>query len=130
MEQGYEYALDAVGRVIDGGLECEYRVLGDGPFANALTFARHQLGLDDHVTFLADAEGDAERLLEWADVLLDASVTGERSPATLRAATLGLPIVATASLPRRDPRSLADALLEVSAGAARGTAVRSTAPPP
>jgi glycosyltransferase involved in cell wall biosynthesis len=128
---GYEYALQAVRLLIDGGIECEYRIAGDGDFANAVSFARYQLGLEPDVHLLGALSSDemGAQLL-WADAFLDAGVADDYSGALARAQAAGLPIVATQRrseppiplddgdvrlVPKRDPRALADQLAALAA---------------
>ena len=50
--KGYEYALLAVRRLVDQGVRCEYRIVGDGEYLEAVAFARHQLELESTVSLL------------------------------------------------------------------------------
>jgi glycosyltransferase involved in cell wall biosynthesis len=123
-EQGFEHSIHAVRLLLDRGVACEYRILGEeGDHVQAVAFARHQLGLADHVHLLAPGAGD--RLMEelsTADVFVDPAVSDTTSPTALAAAQAsGLPFVATARraalpedagivVPRRNPRAIANAL--------------------
>ena len=109
-KSGYDYALHAVRLLIDRGIDCEYRILGEGGYADAVSFARHQLGLEAHALVVSPDQARPGPLLDWADVLLDAAVTDDASPALDEAADAGLRIVSTRDLPRRDSHALADAL--------------------
>src|SRR5207253_2714473 len=66
-KKGYDYALQAVGLISESGSHCEYRIVGDGHYAEAVAFARHQLGLESVVELLG-MQGQAETLeqLKWA----------------------------------------------------------------
>jgi glycosyltransferase involved in cell wall biosynthesis len=122
-QHGYDHALHAIRLAVDRGVECEYRIRGEGPYVDALRFARHQLGLEGRAEFLSPREGSLGSLLDWADVLLDATLVGDRSPALAEAEARGLPVVSTATLPRRDPGALAERLTALSAaGVASRTA--------
>lgn len=127
-ERGYEYAIQAVALLAERGVECEYRILGEGPYLDALLFARHQMGAGPRVRFVPPGDRPADELLRWADVFLDAAVAGGPSPATEDAAALGLPVVSTGGdvpLPRRDHRALADSIA-ASAPASPGRAAQPT----
>jgi colanic acid/amylovoran biosynthesis glycosyltransferase len=101
--------------------------VGDGPQLEELAFARHQLGVDDHVTFVRglDRDGAWAELAE-AHVLVHAAVSEGFGNAVLEAQAAGLPVVCTDAeglaenvapdvtglvVPRRDPAALADAIL-------------------
>jgi glycosyltransferase involved in cell wall biosynthesis len=123
-EQGFEHSVHAVRLLLDAGVSCGYRILGGaGDHVQAVAFARHQLGVAEHV-HLITPNGD-DRLgeeLRAADVFVDPAVTDTTSPSALASAqTRGLPFVATArraglpedagiAVPRRNPRAIADAL--------------------
>jgi glycosyltransferase involved in cell wall biosynthesis len=131
---GYEYALQAVRFLIDRGIECEYRIAGggDGDFANAVSFARYQLGLEPDVHLLGALSSDeVGAQLIWADAFLDAGVADDYSAAIVQAQAAGLPIVATRRrsppripldddadvvlVPKRDPKALAEQLAALAA---------------
>jgi colanic acid/amylovoran biosynthesis glycosyltransferase len=126
-ERGYEYALHAVALLVERGVECEYRVVGEGGYLDAVSFARHQLGLDARVLFLSPGRERLAPLLSWADVFLDAAVTETVSSATTDAVAAGLPVVSTGGGDqgerggRRDPDAIAEAIASV---AGRRTAER------
>ena len=122
-EQGFEHSIHAVRLLLDMGTECEYRIVGGGDHVQAVAFARHQLGLAEHVHLLSpDGNGKLSEELRSADVFVDPAVTDTTSPTWLAAAqTLGMPFVATVRsaalseeagiiVPRRDPRAIATAL--------------------
>jgi colanic acid/amylovoran biosynthesis glycosyltransferase len=122
-EQGYEHSIHAVRLLLDRGVDCEYRIVGEGDHVEAVAFARHQLGLHDHVELVSPNSGERlARELGSADVFLDPAVVDSvRAGALAAAQARGIPYVATGggrelpegggiSVPRRDPRALADAL--------------------
>jgi len=126
-KKGHHHTLQAVAAVRSAGIDASVRIVGDGPHLEELAFARHQLGLDDHVTFvrgLGRPEAWAE--LAEAQVFVHAAVTEGFGNAVLEAQAAGLPVVCTDAeglaenvapgvtgivVPRRDPAALADALL-------------------
>jgi glycosyltransferase involved in cell wall biosynthesis len=100
---------------------------GRGPLREPLERERHELGLDDVVSFLG-FRPDAPRLLAAADAFVSSSSSEGFSLSTLEALGLGRPVVATRSggpdeivrhgatgllVPVGDPAALAAALAEV-----------------
>ncbi|MCP3958349.1 MAG: colanic acid biosynthesis glycosyltransferase WcaL [bacterium] len=125
-QKGYEYALQAVRRLVDRGLCIEYRIVGDGPYIGTVAFACHQMEIETVVKLegALDSDGVREQMGQ-ADVLLHAAVSEGFCNAVLEAQALGLPVVATdaGGLPenvvegvtgylvaRRDPEALAERL--------------------
>ena len=108
--------------LLDLGVECTYRLLGEGLYLVAVAFARHQLGLAERVDIVSPSGGGPlVDELRRADVFVDPAVTDTTSPAPLATAhALGIPIVATRRealpeaggivVPRRSPRAIAEAL--------------------
>ena len=118
--QGYEHALEAIRRLIAQGVPCEYRIVGSGAHADAVAFARHQLGLHDRVELAAPDREQTPGHYGWADVLLDASVLAPSPKARLDAHAAGVPVITTdpdgvdpaaaLAVPRRDPEAICAAL--------------------
>jgi colanic acid/amylovoran biosynthesis glycosyltransferase len=124
--QGFEHAIHAMKQLFDAGVQADYTIAGDGGYLPALAFARHQLGIREHVHLpgeLADAE--LAEVLRTADVFVSAAVVDGMPKGVLQAAASGLPVVmsdpgplgraaidadAGFVVPRRDPRTLADKL--------------------
>ena len=107
--------------LIDRGVACECRIVGDGELESALSFAGHQLGLS-HAVELFRPGGRPALVdhLRWADVLVNPALE-PRLPAWLIHAQAGArPLVTTALpdgehapglvVPPGDPDALADAL--------------------
>lgn len=95
-KKGYEYALQAVRHLIDQGVNCEYRIVGAGDYLEAVAFARHQLGLDQHVSLLGALSGaEVKAQMQWADVMLHAAVSEGFGNAVLEAQAMALPVVCT-----------------------------------
>jgi len=134
-KKGYEDALVAVQLLGDRGIQCEYRIVGDGSFLGAVAFGRHQLGLEDVVTFLGETDRESVRdEMLRADVFLHAAVSEGFCNAVLEAQSMELPVVCTDAdglrenvedgvtglvVPRRNPAALADALARLAPAAGR-----------
>ncbi|HKD17402.1 MAG TPA: glycosyltransferase family 4 protein [Thermoanaerobaculia bacterium] len=134
-KKGYEDALIAVQLLGDRGIPCEYRIVGDGSFLGAVAFGRHQLGLEDVVTFLGEADRETVRAeMLQADVFLHAAVSEGFCNAVLEAQATELPVVCTDAdglrenvedgvtgfvVPRRNPPALAAALARLAPDPAR-----------
>ena len=126
-KKGYEFGLEAVRHLLDRGMRCEYRVIGDGEHREAVVYTIDDLGLGDVVRLEGARRGDEVKdALLWADVLLHNAVSEGFCVAALEAQATGLPVVCTDAdgLPenvahgetgivvrRRDPAAAAEALL-------------------
>ena len=127
-KKGYEDALLAVRKLLDDGIACEYRIVGDGEYLPAVAFTRQQLRLEEALEMLgALSREDVRREMQKADVLLHAAVSEGFCNAVIEAQAMELPVVCTDAdglsenvadgetgfvVPRRDPAALA-AKLEV-----------------
>jgi glycosyltransferase involved in cell wall biosynthesis len=124
---GHEYALEAMRLLQDRRFPFKYTIVGNGPFLEAVGFARYQLGLMEDVKLILDADR-AEKELKEADLFLLASVAGGAESGLSTAIARGLPIVCTEIVSslcapagrlerrvvtRRDPKAIADAILEI-----------------
>jgi colanic acid/amylovoran biosynthesis glycosyltransferase len=95
-KKGYEDALLAVRKLIDRGIACEYRIVGEGDYLPAVAFARRQLGLE-HVVELVGAlprEGVRQEM-QVADLSLHAAVSEGFCNAVIEAQAMELPVVCT-----------------------------------
>jgi len=122
-QKGYEDALEAVRRLRDAGISIEYRIVGEGSYREGIAYARHEMGLEDSVTFLGPLPPThIKREMLWADVFLHAAVTEGFCNAVIEAQAMKLPVVCTDAgglsenvsegetgfvVPRRDPEALA-----------------------
>jgi glycosyltransferase involved in cell wall biosynthesis len=112
-------------------------LIGDGSMRQELVDYAASEGVAQHVRFLGD-RSDVRELLQGLHVLAMSSISEGYSIALLEACAAALPIVATAVggnaeivhdgvnghiVPARDPRLLADALLDVLADSARADAM-------
>ncbi len=119
--RGYEHALEGVRLLRESGINCRYRIVGSGDFADAVAFARYQLGLEDTVEILPLGKREELReQLAWADVFLNAAVTATSPRNVVDAQASRLPVVTTEVppagpgtallVPARNPHAIADAL--------------------
>ena len=124
--KGYEYAFQAVELLAEQKVRCEYRIVGDGEYLEALTFARHKLGLEERIDMLgAQSSSEVKKHMLWADVFVHAAVSEGFCNAVVEAQAMALPVVCTDAgglpenvadaetgfvVPRRAPRPLADKL--------------------
>ena len=93
-KKGYEDALLAVRKLLDRGVPCRYRVVGDGEYLGAVSFVRHELGLEGVVELLgAQPRRDVLREMQDADVLLHAATSEGFSNAVMEAQAMELPVV-------------------------------------
>ncbi len=125
-KKGYEYALQAIRHLVDDGVVCRCRILGDGSAFESLAFARHRLGLEEVVQFEGSVPPEKVREeMKEADVLLHAAVSEGFCNVVVEAQAMGLPSVVTDAdgLPenvadgetgfvvqRRDARTMAEKL--------------------
>lgn len=119
--KGYEYALLAVRRLRDAGLDVTYEIVGEEADGLATRHAVHDLRLADVVTLTPPLgrDGVAERL-RAAHVLLLPSLSEGIANAALEAMACARPVVVTDCggmreavdyvVPVRDPAALADAV--------------------
>ena len=95
-KKGYEYTLEAVKLLLERGLDCEYRIVGNGSDMEELSFIYHQLGLAGKVSFLgACSHNDVRDQMLWADVLVHGAVSEGFCNAVLEAQSMELPVVCT-----------------------------------
>lgn len=95
-KKGYDYGLQAVRLLLDQGVDCEYHIVGDGDYFEAVAFARHQLGLTDEVTLMGRlGPHQVKAQMEWADVFLHPAVSEGFCNAVLEAQAMMLPVVCT-----------------------------------
>jgi colanic acid/amylovoran biosynthesis glycosyltransferase len=128
-KKGYEYALQAVRELLDRGIDCRYRIIGDGPAKDAVLYARSDLGLEAIVDVLGALPSALVREeMQSADVFLHAATSEGFCVAVIEAQAMGLPVVTSDAdglpdnvqhgetgfvVPRRDPHALATRLAEL-----------------
>ncbi|MDZ4770615.1 MAG: glycosyltransferase family 4 protein [Chloroflexota bacterium] len=129
--KGYEFALDAVARVVAAGIAVEYTILGDGAYREAILFAAAQHGLiESGVVRLAGAIGReaVPGFLHRADMLIHPALEEGFANAVIEAQAAGLPVVTSDAgglpenvedgvtglvVPRRDADAMADAIVRL-----------------
>lgn len=126
-KKGYEYGLQAVKQLVERGIACEYRIVGGGAYLEALSFARHQLGLDNVVQFCGSMNREQVKAqYEWADLFLHPSLSEGFCNVVMEAQAMQLPVVCSDAgslpeniedgitgyvTPRRSPDAMAARLL-------------------
>lgn len=96
--KGHLYALGAIRRAIDLGLNIRYTIAGEGPFRDAIVSRIHELGLDGNISLTGTlAENDVFELLSQADAfVLPSTGLGEAWPVSvMEAMSAGLPVIAS-----------------------------------
>lgn len=95
-KKGYDYGLEAVRLLLDRGVQCEYRIIGDGDYFEAVAFACHQLGLKSYVSLLGALSPEEVKIeMEWADLLMHPAVSEGFCNAVLEAQAMKLAVVCT-----------------------------------
>jgi colanic acid/amylovoran biosynthesis glycosyltransferase len=101
-KKGIEIALHAFARLVDLGLNVQYRIIGDGPLLESLEQFVSKKGLGQYVKFLgARMSGEVVVELNRAHVFLAPSVTSQTGdmegiPTVLmEAMAVGMPVVST-----------------------------------
>ncbi|MCB0976742.1 MAG: glycosyltransferase family 4 protein [Acidimicrobiales bacterium] len=124
--KGYDHMLDAIARAVHQGLHVEVRIVGDGDLFEWVHYWRHDLGLDEIVTFVGALPADeVAQQFQWADLFVQASTFEGFCNAALEAQAHGVPVVSTDAygladnvehgrtglvVGRRDPASMASAI--------------------
>lgn len=95
-KKGLDDGVRAIAALAGRGVDVEYRIAGEGPEREKLSFLVEQLGVGDRVTLTGlRTEAQIRTLLSWADVLLLPSLSEGISNAALEAMAAGLPVVST-----------------------------------
>ncbi len=93
-KKGYEYALRAIRMLIDAGVACDYRIVGEGDFREALLYTVADLGLENVVTLVGPLpHHQIPDQMVWADVFLHAAVSEGFCLAVAEAQAMQLPVV-------------------------------------
>lgn len=96
--KGHRFALAALRRLVDAGLDIKYTIVGDGPYRPDIDQQVSELRLKERVSLLGE-RGEAEvlELLRQHDAFVLSSVgLGEAAPVSvMEAMSCGLPVVAS-----------------------------------
>lgn len=125
-EKGWEYLIQSMRLLLDGGVAASLQIAGDGPDRERIAVAVADMDLGSHVTMLGSRPSPAVReLLQDADVFVLASVVEGVPIAMLEAMACGVAVVMTDCggvpeavtdgesgllVPPRDPQAMAAAL--------------------
>lgn len=95
-KKGYEYGIRAVHLLKQRGIPVEYRIIGNGPYEDALIYTIHELGLRNEVHLLGrkNKEEIAEELNN-ADVFLHPAISEGFCNAVIEAQAMGVPVIAS-----------------------------------
>lgn len=95
-KKGYEYGIRAVHLLKQRGIPVEYRIIGNGPYEDALIYTIHELGLRNEVYLLGrkNKEEIAEELNN-ADVFLHPAISEGFCNAVIEAQAMGVPVIAS-----------------------------------
>ncbi|HQA67442.1 MAG TPA: glycosyltransferase family 4 protein [Aggregatilineales bacterium] len=124
--KGYEYALQAIRRLVDREVDVQFDIIGDGPERQRVLYTIIDLGLEVHVSLCGRlTPAEVRSRLQQADAFLLSSLSEGISNAVLEAMACGLPVVTTNCggmreavsdgvegfvVPTRDPEAMAEAL--------------------
>ena len=129
--KGFEHLLTAVNLLSASGLPLELRIVGDGPYLDAVAFCKHELGLDHCVSLLGAVPHETVvAQMRWADVFVHAAVEEGFCNAVIEAQAMALPVVCSDAgglpenvenevsgfvVPRRDSTALAGRIATLAA---------------
>jgi colanic acid/amylovoran biosynthesis glycosyltransferase len=124
--KGHEYALLAVRRLVDDGLDVRYHLVGGGPEKERVLYTIADLELESHVVLHGKLSAAGVRdILQQSHVFLLPSLSEGIANAALEAMACGMPVVSTdcggmreaiadgvegVIVPVRDPGAIAGAL--------------------
>jgi colanic acid/amylovoran biosynthesis glycosyltransferase len=127
--KGHEWALQAIRRVADRGINVRFDIIGDGPDRQRVLYTIADLNLENHARCLGWQDSqEVLRSVRQADAFLLSSMVEGISNAALEAMACGVPIVTTECggmpeavtngvegfvVPVRDAEAMAGALLRL-----------------
>lgn len=101
-KKGYKYMIEAMSKIVEENKNIKYTIVGDGPLFLELKKITKELGIENYVNFLGEAnQKDIRVLYQEADIFALYSITAENGdqegiPVVLmEASAVGLPIVST-----------------------------------
>lgn len=93
-KKGHEYAVEALAKLVEQGIETELRIIGAGPQDRAIRFAAFDLGVLDRVTLLGSRPRKEVRAeMKKADVFVMPSLSEGFGISALEAQAMRLPVV-------------------------------------
>lgn len=127
--KGLEYTLEALKIIKERGVDFQYYIVGDGIEKERLTFAVHQLGLQENVIFLGKiTPQEVKEAMEKASYYIQYSLQEGFCNAVLEAQAMGLVCIVSDAeglsenvldnetgfvVPKRNPELLASKIIEV-----------------
>ncbi len=128
-KKGYEFLIESASILKKNNIPFILKIIGDGSYYEAITFAIKQFDLKKQVTLLGTCSSDEiKKQLEWADLFIHSAVSEGFCNAVIEAQSMQLPIICTDSdglkenvidgktgiiVPRRNPRKMASAILSL-----------------
>ena len=86
--------FDALKILKNRGLNFEYRVIGEGNYYEALSYATHYLGLKNYIKFLGKKnQKEILNQMDWADIYVQPSIQEGFCNSVVEAQAMGLLIV-------------------------------------
>ncbi len=93
-KKGHEYAVEALARLVEQGIEAELKIIGAGPQDRAIRFAAFDLGVLDRLTLLGSKPRTEVRAeMRKADVFVMPSLSEGFGISALEAQAMKLPVV-------------------------------------
>ena len=93
-KKGHEYAVEALAKLVEQGIEAELRIIGTGPQDRAIRFAAFDLGVLERVTLLGSKpRNDVRAEMRKADVFVMPSLSEGFGISALEAQAMKLPVV-------------------------------------
>ena len=94
IQKGYDFMFDALKILKNRGLNFEYRVIGEGNYYEALSYATHYLGLKNYIKFLGKKnQKEILNQMDWADIYVQPSIQEGFCNSVVEAQAMGLLIV-------------------------------------
>lgn len=128
-KKGYEFTFKALQILKTKGINFKCRIVGIGEYLEALTFCRHQLGLEQEIVFLGKIGAEeVRREMLKADIFIHGAVSEGFCNAVLEAQAMEIPVVTTDAdglaeniendvtgfvVGRRDPEAMAEKILKL-----------------
>lgn len=93
-KKGFEFGIRAVQRLKQMGVPVEYRIIGYGPYEDALLYTIHELNLQDSVLLLGKKnKEEIAAELNKADVFLHPAISEGFCNAVIEAQAMGVPVI-------------------------------------